>query len=232
MTTQPSGRTEPGGLAVLGAVGTLGYAPGLLAAWPLEALWRRRDTAQASRWGWAVGGGLGFGYVAPLVSWSWPGALLHGNSPGPVLASAGAELLLAPAAIQVAAWLASRRNRAPVSAPPASAAPPADPPAPETSALVRLGTDTLGRPVALDLRGEFDNFRHGIAGQRQDHDADPARGGKPAPRLGGHRRGPQGIRDDVERNESTRRALRCAAAAVRPQRANIARLQPLHRSAR
>ena len=140
----------PGGLVLLGGACALVGAPGLLAAYPLSALWRHRATAVATRWGCAVSGGLATLYLAPALPWTWPGALLDGGSLGSVAVSAATEILLAPLAAQLLALCSPAP--APVSA--ATVSPPAAAIPPHLPALVRLGTDELGRPVELDLAGE------------------------------------------------------------------------------
>ena len=140
----------PGGLVLLGGACALVGAPGLLAAYPLSALWRHRTTAVATRWGCAVSGGLATLYLAPAFPWTWPGALLDGGSLGSVAVSAATEILLAPLAAQLLALCSPAP--APVSA--ATVSPPAAAIPPHLPALVRLGTDELGRPVELDLAGE------------------------------------------------------------------------------
>ena len=140
----------PGGLVLLGGACALVGAPGLLAAYPLSALWRHRATAVATRWGCAVSGGLATLYLAPAFPWTWPGALLDGGSLGSVAVSAATEILLAPLAAQLLALCSPAP--APVSA--ATVSPPAAAIPPHLPALVRLGTDELGRPVELDLAGE------------------------------------------------------------------------------
>ena len=140
----------PGGLVLLGGACALVGAPGLLAAYPLSALWRHRATAVATRWGCAVSGGLATLYLAPAFPWTWPGALLDGGSLGSVAVSAATEILLAPLAAQLLALCSP--VPAPVSA--ATVSPPAAAIPPHLPALVRLGTDELGRPVELDLAGE------------------------------------------------------------------------------
>ena len=140
----------PGGLVLLGGACALVGAPGLLAAYPLSALWRHRATAVATRWGCAVSGGLATLFLVPAFPWTWPGALLDGGSLGSVAVSAATEILLAPLAAQLLALCSPAP--APVSA--ATVSPPAAAIPPHLPALVRLGTDVLGRPVELDLAGE------------------------------------------------------------------------------
>jgi len=163
-------------------------APGLvLGAVAAQHIWRRRQTPVSTRWGGSVVAALLFLYIAPMMTWSWPGQLLNGASLGSVIGCTIVEVLAGPLAWQAMTWLrASLANSADLEqtvateTPAAAGAPehaqdgtPPSPthPTPEPGApardhqpLLHLGVDASGRVADIDLGDEASVFVVGLPG--------------------------------------------------------------------
>jgi len=153
-------------------------APGLVLGTVLAArIWRQRQTPPSTRWGWSVVTALLFLYIAPMVTWRWPGQLLNGASFGSVIGCTIVEILAGPLALQVFTWLltpfaspADPEHAAPTEAPAATSAaehahegtPPSPPRDPRP--LLRLGADAVERIVDIDMRNEASVFVVGLPG--------------------------------------------------------------------
>jgi len=153
-------------------------APGLVLGTVVAArIWRQRQTPPSTRWGWSVVTALLFLYIAPMVTWRWPGQLLNGASFGSVIGCTIVEVLAGPLALQVFTWLltpfaspADPEHAAPTEAPAATSAaehahegtPPSPPRDPRP--LLRLGADAVERIVDIDMRNEASVFVVGLPG--------------------------------------------------------------------
>lgn len=162
--------------------------PGLVLGTVVAAhIWRQRQTPPSTRWGWSVVAALLFLYIAPAVTWTWPGQLLSGASFGSVIGCTLVEVLAGPLALQAITWLIAPlahsvdpEHMAPAETPAATGAPehaqegtPTSPPhpVPESDAsahdrqpLLRLGVDATGRVVNIDMRDEASVFVAGLPG--------------------------------------------------------------------
>lgn len=150
-------------------------------------IWRQQQTPSSTRWGWSVVAALLFLYIAPMVTWRWPGQLLNGASFGSVIGCTIVEVLGGPLALQIFTWLLTPiaspvdpEHTVPEEPPAATSvvehAHEGTPPSPPHTALVpgtptrdprpllRLGADAVGRIVDIDMRNEASVFVVGLPG--------------------------------------------------------------------